>query len=125
MSNRVKAGLCLALFVVLYGYWAYLTWDSSQVIAEQWIALGPINWIDFGSGAITMFFVMMIVFIAITLRETNRFENESGDGGNTGGSGGTLTRRVRLPLRRKVVDITTWQPPPDGRFHHAEAPAPA
>lgn len=116
MSNRVKAGLCLALFVVLQGLYFYLTWDARVELSRKWIALGPINWIDFGAGAFVMFLVLMMAFVWMSLREADRFERDLGgdDGGSSGSSGGG--KRVRLPMSRKVIDINTWEPP-KGQYH--------
>jgi hypothetical protein len=122
MSNYMKASLCTALALALCVLYVYLTWDSAHVVARQWIALGPIRWIDFASGAFVMFIVMLALFVGITLRETDRFDREFGGGsGPAGGSGGA--KRIRMPLSKKVIDIKTWQPP-DGRYHRGVA-APA
>ncbi len=122
MNARVKAGVFLALFVVLYGVWVYMTRDGHQKVAEQWMALGPINWVDFGAGAVIMFLTMMTGFVALSLFETRRFKDEIDGGDGSGGSGGGTPKRVRMPMSIKVIDIKSWKPPP-GQYHRGTAEA--
>ncbi len=126
MSTRVKAGLYLALFAVLYFIYVYMTWDARQELAKQWIALGPINWIDFGFGAFFTFMVMMMIFVGISLRESIRFERaleKDGPSGPGGPSSGGAPRRVRLPMSRKVVSIDEFRkiPPANDHLHRGFA----
>jgi hypothetical protein len=117
MSNRVKSATALTLFVLMAGFYAYAAWTTAPTLAPQIIAYNkahPLNWVDVGLGALLMFFVMIALFLMLSLGETVRFERSLKGGGGTGGSGGR--KRVRMPMSWKKVDLDKWQPP-DGRYH--------
>ncbi|MSU45102.1 MAG: hypothetical protein EXS47_00495 [Candidatus Zambryskibacteria bacterium] len=134
MSNRVKRALALLVVVLLSSLKGYMAWKAAPALAAQYIAYNqthPMSWLDFGLGVAMTAVTMMVLFVAISLRESLRFERafEKGGGGDppTGHDGGGAQKKiVRLPMSRKVVEIGDWRKvPTDGHIHRGAVPAPA